>query len=51
MWLQLADAEESKALLQALEEMLEGQPAAVHEEQQQTLTVLWAEGEVDEGGE
>ena len=51
MWLQVADAEESKALLHALGEMLEEQPASVHEEQQQTLTVLWAEGAVDEGEE
>lgn len=49
MWLQVADAAEAGTLVRALEEMLEGQTAAVREEELKTLSVLWAEGETDEG--
>lgn len=51
MRLHVAEAEEAQALASALREMLDGQPAFVLEEQPDTLSVLWAESEVDEDEE
>jgi hypothetical protein len=51
MWLQVADAAEAGTLVRALAELLEGQSASVSEEASQTVSVLWAEGEVDDADE